>query len=73
MGKSMSSDAGNWLFSGRKWINPADPDGRTKLDLHYDNLCLLFPAFAAACSRDQLIEAVSAVIERWSRHGAAAE
>ncbi len=65
------SDAGNWLFCGRKWIDPADPDGRTKLDLHHDNLCILFPAFAAACSRDRLIEAVTAVIERKSRHSSA--
>ena len=65
------SDAGNWLFSGRKWIDPADPDGRTKLELHHNNLCLLYPAFAAACSCDRLIEAVAAVIDRWSRHGRA--
>ncbi len=67
-----SSDAGNWLFSGRKWIDPSDPDGRTKLDLHHNNLRLLYPAFAAACSCDRLIEAVASVIERWSRHGGAA-
>jgi hypothetical protein len=65
------SDAGNWLFSGRNWIDPADPDGRTKLELHHNNLCLLYPAFAAACSCDRLIEAVAAVIDRWSRHGRA--
>ncbi len=67
------SDAGNWLFCGRKWIDPADPDGRTKLELHHNNLCLLYPAFAAVCSCDSLIEAVTAVFERWSRHSAAAD
>ncbi len=66
------SDAGNWLFSGRKWIDPTNPDGRTKLNIHHHNLCLLYPAFAAACSCDRLIAAVSAVIERWSRNGSAA-
>ena len=67
-----SSDAGNWLFGGRKWIDPADPDGRTKLELHHNNLCLLYPAFAAACPCDRFIESVAAVIDRWSRHGSAA-
>jgi hypothetical protein len=65
------SDAGNWLFTGRRWINPSDQDGRTKLDLHHNNLCLLYPAFAAACSCDRLIDAVAAVVERWSHHDSA--
>ncbi len=66
------SDAGNWLFSGRKWIDPADPDGRAMLDLHHHNLSLLFPAFAAACSRDRLADAVADVIARWSHRPRAA-
>ena len=66
------SDAGNWLFCGRKWIDPADPDGRTLLELHHHNLSILFPAFAAACSRDRFIDAVAGVIESWSRQTAAA-
>ena len=66
------SDAGNWLFCGRKWIDPADPDGRTKLELHHHNLSILFPAITAACSRDRFIDAVAAVIESWSRQTAAA-
>jgi hypothetical protein len=67
------SDAGNWLFCGRRWMDPADPDGRITLDLHYHNLCALFPAFAAACSNDRFIGAVTAVIDSWSRHAAAAD
>jgi hypothetical protein len=66
------SDAGHWLFSGRKWIDPADLDGRTMLDLHYHNLSILFPAFAAACSRDRLVDAVAGIIDRWSHHSSAA-
>ncbi len=65
------SDAGNWLFCGRKWIDPADPDGRAKLDLHYHNLSILFPAFTSACSLDRLVDAVAAVIDSWSRHDGA--
>jgi hypothetical protein len=68
----LCSDAGNWLFCGRRWINPADPDGRAKLDLHYDNLSILFPAFTTSCSLDRLIDAVSAVINSWSRHNGSA-
>jgi hypothetical protein len=67
-----TSDAGNWLFCGRKWIDPADPDGLIKLDIHYHNLCTLFPAFPAACSHSRFIGAVAAVIDSWSPHAAAA-
>ncbi len=70
------SDAGNWHFSGRKWIDPADPDGRIKLELHHNNLCLLYPAFAAACSCDRFIEAVPVASVKCQyqgqRHGRAA-
>ena len=65
-------DAGDWLFCGRKWIDPADPDGRTKLDLHHHNLSILFPAFASACPRERFLAAVAGVIERWSQHPSAA-
>ncbi len=37
------------------------------LDLHHHNLSILFPAFAAACSRNHLVEAVAGVVDRWSR------
>ncbi len=70
-GQHQRSDAGNWLFCGRRWIDPSDPDGRIKLDLHYHNLCALFPAFATDCSHDRFIGAVSAVIDSWSRHAEA--
>jgi hypothetical protein len=61
------SDAGNWVHCGRKWIDPADPDGRTKLDLHHFNLCFLFPAFAQACPHARFVAAIAAVAESWSR------
>ncbi len=70
-GRPQCSDAGNWLFCGRKWIDPADPDGRAKLDLHHYNLSVLFPGFASACSLDRFIDAVAAVINSWSNHAAA--
>ena len=71
--RARCSDAGNWLFCGRKWIDPADPDGRAKLDLHHYNLSVLFPGFASACSLDRFIDAVAAVIDSWSRHAAATD
>ena len=61
------SDAGNWLFRGRRWIDPADPDGRTMLELHHHNLSILFPSFTAACSLDRFIDVVAAVVDSWSR------
>ncbi len=53
------SDAGNRLFCGREWIDPVDPDGRTLLEIHYQNLSILFSAFAAACARERFIDAWS--------------
>ncbi len=41
------------------------------LDLHHHNLCILFPAFAAACTHDRFIDAVTAVTDSWSRRAAA--
>jgi hypothetical protein len=67
------SDAGDLLFCGRKWIDPADPEGRTKLDLHHFNLCALFPEFAAACPHDRFIAAIAAVTESWARPTQAVE
>ena len=61
------SDAGSWLFCGRKWIDPADPDGRDKLDIHHFNLCVLFPPFAAACPHDRFVDAIATVAESWSQ------
>ena len=62
--------AGNWLFSGRRWLDPADQDGITKLRLNYHNLCNLFPAFAAACPASRFIAAVADVADSWRRHAA---
>ena len=64
---SPNSEAGSWFFCGRKWIDPTDPDGRDKLDIHHFNLCVLFPAFAEACPRARFIDAIAAVSESWSR------
>jgi hypothetical protein len=41
------------------------------LDLHYHNLAVLFPAFAVACSRDQMVNAVARLIDRWTHHSSA--
>jgi hypothetical protein len=65
------SDAGNRHFRGRKWIDPADPDGRTKLEFHHQNLSILFPAFASACPQERFIAAVAGVVDRWL-HGSSA-
>jgi hypothetical protein len=61
------SDAGSWFFRGRKWIDPAIPDGRAKLDLHHFNLCTLFPPFAEACPHARFIDAIATAAESWSR------
>ena len=66
------SSAGNWLFRGRKWIDPADPDGRTMLQIHHHNLSILFPAATAACSLGRFIDAVAAVAGAWSGQSEAA-
>jgi uncharacterized membrane protein YgcG len=65
------SVAGNWLFSGRCWIDPSDPEGFTKLDLHYHNLRTLFPDLTIACPPDRFVGAVAAVGRSWAYHAAA--
>jgi hypothetical protein len=42
------------------------------LDIHHNNLSILFPAFAAACSCENLVDAVAGVIGRWVHHSSAA-
>jgi hypothetical protein len=59
--------AGTWLFAGRRWLNPDDPDDRSALLVNYDNLCLLFPAFAAACPVERFLETLTDVSASWRR------
>ena len=62
--------AGNWLFSGHRWLDPSDQDSLTKLQREYSTLCSLCPAFAAACPASRFIAAVADVTESWRPHAA---
>ena len=61
------STAGNWLFAGRRWLDPDHPDDRAALDVNYGNLALLFPDFAAACPEERFMETLSEVSRSWRR------
>jgi hypothetical protein len=54
------SSAGNWIFSNRRWLNPANPYDRARLDASYDALCAAFPAFAA-CPRAHFLACIAGV------------
>ena len=58
--------AGNWLFRGRRWLDPANPEDRNALNVNYDRICIQFPEFEAACRRDKFIAALGAVAGRWA-------
>ena len=60
------SAAGSWLFLGRKWLNPLDPNDRTMLDIHYQNLCALCPSFTS-CPKKLFLDSLSYVSSSWSR------
>ena len=63
----LSRVAGTWLFADRSWLDPADIDDHTALEVNYDNLCLLFPTFAAACRLDRFLEVLADVSGSWQR------
>jgi hypothetical protein len=54
------SSAGNWIFGNRRWLNPANPYDRARLDAGYDALCAAFPAFAA-CPRAHFLACIAGV------------
>ena len=58
--------AGNWLFSGRRWRNPHNPQDRAALIAGYDSLVATFPDFAR-CSRDRFLATISSFWSSWSR------
>ena len=60
------SVAGNWLFSGRRWRNPAAVDDRAALSAGYNNIVAAFPAFSC-CPRDRFLKVVGEVCASWSR------
>jgi hypothetical protein len=60
------SVAGNWLFIGRRWLDPQEPDDRHAIDASYEALCTRFPDFSR-CSRESLLRALSEVSSSWNR------
>ena len=60
------SVAGYWLFSGRRWRNPAVVDDRAELNAGYSYLVAAFPGFSH-CPYNRFIEVVGEVCDSWSR------
>ena len=55
--------AGEWLFCDRRWLNPADPVDRARLESGYVALCADFPEFAA-CPRRAFLTRLAEVRRR---------
>ena len=53
------SAAGNRVFAGRRWLDPADAADRAHLATGYDRLAEAFPDFPAACPRDRFLQALA--------------
>ena len=60
------SVAGNWLFSGRRWRNPAAASDRAALSAGYNDLVAAFPAFSC-CPRDRFLKIIGETCASWSR------
>ena len=58
--------AGNWLFHGRRWLNPLDPADRALLDSNYAALARAFPHFAASCDRPRFLEVLADIATDWN-------
>eukprot|EP00291_Cryptomonas_curvata_P023007 CAMPEP_0172170972 /NCGR_PEP_ID=MMETSP1050-20130122/11626_1 /TAXON_ID=233186 /ORGANISM="Cryptomonas curvata, Strain CCAP979/52" /LENGTH=428 /DNA_ID=CAMNT_0012842337 /DNA_START=180 /DNA_END=1462 /DNA_ORIENTATION=- len=57
--------AGNWLFSNRRWLSPANPSERSLLENNYDTLCHLHPEFGA-CSKDDFLAHLTEATGAWA-------
>ena len=58
--------AGNWLFRGRRWLDPADPKDCVTVQSNYELLCFRFPHFGTVCTMAKLMEALGSVAKRWA-------
>ena len=63
---SVGSVAGHWLFSRRRWLNPADDDDRRALEEGYHRLCDMLPAFKA-CLLSTFLQVLGKTVETWAR------
>jgi hypothetical protein len=62
----LGSAAGNWLYSNRRWLSPADPSEKSILETNYDKLCSLHPEFRA-CSKECFLSHLFEVTSAWSK------
>ena len=60
-------DAGNWLFSGRRWRDPSNPADRSALETGYAALTAEFPYFSR-CSRERFLSVLGVVCATWETH-----
>jgi hypothetical protein len=62
--------AGNWVFSGIRWLNPLDSSDRILLEANFDSLLRSFPTIEPACDRPAFLQAILDVSAAWDRHTA---
>ena len=64
---SQIRNAGNWLFSSRRWLNPRNPQDRDQLKENFDALCDAFPSFAARCEIATFLQTLHEISGAWAR------
>jgi hypothetical protein len=60
------SVAGHWLFSRRRWLNPANDDDRQHLEQGYCRLCIMLPPFRT-CLLSSFLHVLARTAESWAR------
>lgn len=69
----VASTAGHWVFSGRRWLDPEDPEDRSRLQARYLDLCAKFPTIDPTCDADRLLAVLSSFQRSWARRVAACD
>ena len=64
--KLITSTAGNWVFSGRRWLNPETAGDRAMVMARHLDLCAEFPAYAAACDPDHPLATLARFRASWA-------
>jgi hypothetical protein len=59
--------AGHWLFSHRRWLDPLNHADRAALDANFADLCCAFPPFAASCDATRFLESLLDISAAWNR------
>ncbi len=59
------SNAGNWLSSSRRWLNPRKPQDHAQLRQNFDKLCDAFLPIAARCEIATFLQTFHEISGTW--------